>query len=346
MVAIDCWTTLCRKNHQLDEGNRVMARLFGVFCMCMVGPYSLGLSASQERSDSFESGRVGFSIMFKGEVTPYRVTGVFVLPNAQLALEAVGGGGSDRFEGRAEAGELISRQPRTWRWTAPPETGLYSVEIQNQSTGEAIRLNIFVLVPFDELLGENLNGYRIGSYPKSPLRGLALYKAPVGFIEVTERNEGTEIVPHFRLRQFLCKQEGEHPKYVVLNERLLLKLELVLEQVNQRGHRCDTFHIMSGYRTPYYNKAIGNVRYSRHVWGGAADVFVDENPKDEMMDDLNRDGRIDYRDAAVLYDIIDELYGRSFYERFLGGLGRYKKTSAHGPFVHIDVRGFRARWGQ
>jgi uncharacterized protein YcbK (DUF882 family) len=103
---------------------------------------------------------------------------------------------------------------------------------------------------------------------------------------------------------------------------------------------------MSGYRTPYYNKAIGNVRYSRHVWGGAADVFVDHDPKDDLMDDLNGDGHIDYRDAAVLYDIIDDLYGRPFYARFLGGLGRYKKTASHGPFVHVDVRGFRARWGQ
>ena len=323
-----------------------MTRFYGALCMFMVGSYSLGLSTLQDRNDAFESGRVGFSIKFKDEITPFRVTGAFVLPGAQLAIEAVGGGRSDRFEGRAEAGELVSRQLRTWRWKAPAETGLYPVEIQNLSTGEAIRLNVFVLVPFDELPGENLNGYRIGSYPKSPLRGLAIYKPPVGFVEVTERNEGAELVPHFRLRQFLCKQESEYPKYLVLKERLLLKLEHVLEQVNQRGHRCDTFHIMSGYRTPYYNKAIGNVRYSRHVWGGAADIFVDENPKDEMMDDLNGDGKIDSRDAAVLYDIIDEMYGRSFYTRFLGGLGRYRQTSAHGPFVHIDVRGFRARWRQ
>ena len=48
---------------------------------------------------------------------------------------------------------------------------------------------------------------------------------------------------------------------------------MILQKVNERGYRCDTFHIMSGYRTPYYNGAIGNVRYSRHVWGGAADIF-------------------------------------------------------------------------
>ncbi len=131
-----------------------------------------------------------------------------------------------------------------------------------------------------------------------------------------------------------------------MKERLLLKLELILERTNERGYRCDTFHIMSGYRTPYYNKAIGNVRYSRHVWGGAADIFVDENPKDAMMDDLNQDGVIDFRDAAVVYDIVDDLFGRPFYAPFTGGLGRYRKTTAHGPFVHVDVRGFRARWGQ
>ena len=102
---------------------------------------------------------------------------------------------------------------------------------------------------------------------------------------------------------------------------------------------------MSGYRTPYYNKAIGNVKYSRHIYGGAADIFIDENPKDNMMDDLNRDAKIDYKDAAVLYEIIDKLYGKPFYQGLVGGLARYEKTDCHGPFVHIDVRGRRARWG-
>ena len=60
-----------------------------------------------------------------------------------------------------------------------------------------------------------------------------------------------------------------------LRPRLLLKLEMMLEKVNAAGYRCDTFQVMSGYRTPHYNMAIGNVKYSRHVWGGAADIFVD-----------------------------------------------------------------------
>jgi len=63
------------------------------------------------------------------------------------------------------------------------------------------------------------------------------------------------------------------------------------------------------------------------------------------MDDLNGDGRIDWRDASILYKIIDDRYGIQSYTLFIGGLGRCKKTPAHGPFVHVDVRGRRSRWG-
>jgi hypothetical protein len=153
------------------------------------------------------------------------------------------------------------------------------------------------------------------------------------------------VAPHFRLKQFICKQEGDYPKYLVIKERLLLKLELILERANEAGYYASTLEVMSGYRTPYYNKVIGNVKYSRHLWGGAADIFIDENPHDGMMDDLNNDGKNDYQDAAVLYDIVDEMFGKPWYEPFVGGLARYARTRSHGPFVHVDVRGFRARWG-
>jgi hypothetical protein len=296
---------------------------------------------------SFTPGRVGFSVKFKDETSFYGVNGVFVLPQSELSLEVVSATVREIFEIEAKVSSAITKTSRrAWSWKAPSQVGLYPVKIRNTATEETMLFNVFVLVPFREITGEYLKGYRIGSYPRTALKGLSIYEPPKGFVEVTRQNEDTLVAPHFRLGQFLCKQEGDYPKYLILKERLLLKLELILEKVNERGYRCDTFHIMSGYRTPYYNRAIGNVRYSRHVWGGAADVFIDENPRDGMMDDLNKDDKIDYRDAAILYDIIDDLYGRPFYSRFLGGLGRYKRTAAHGPFVHVDVRGFRARWGR
>jgi hypothetical protein len=293
----------------------------------------------------FDPGRLSFSLRHDGWVSPYRVMAIFVLPSSELDLEVLARDGEGPFQLVTEAGQLIRSVERQWRWRAPSRPGLYPIRVVRASTAEVMELNVFVLVPLGAIEGEQLNGYRIGRYPRKPLKGLKLYAPPAGLVEVTALNDRTLVSPHFRVGQFVCKQDGGHPQYLILRERLLLKLELLLEEVNRRGHRCDGFHVMSGYRTPHYNAAIGNVRYSRHVWGGAADIFIDEDPRDGIMDDLNRDGRIDLRDAAVLYDIIDDLYGRPWYAPFLGGLARYRKTPARGPFVHVDVRGFRARWG-
>ena len=84
--------------------------------------------------------------------------------------------------------------------------------------------------------------------------------------------------------------------------------------------------------------------YSRHLWGDASDIFIDQDPRDGIMDDLNKDGRINIDDAMVLYEIIDELCGESWFEPFTGGLGKYGPNHLHGPFVHVDVRGCKARW--
>jgi len=192
---------------------------------------------------------------------------------------------------------------------------------------------------------------------------------------VTEENENTYVSPHFRLRQFLCKQDGDYPKYITLDPRLLTVLEAVLQKVNERGRHSQTLSIMSGYRTPYYNRAIGNsTTYSRHLWGDAADIFVDASPLDGEMDDLNRDGVVNIHDTEFLYAIVAEMYeprvqrflaGSFFNEPILqqlvtngyaddariqklltGGLARYRETGSHGPFVHVDVRGVFTRWGR
>ena len=123
----------------------------------------------------------------------------------------------------------------------------------------------------------------------------------------------------------------------MLRSTLLVALERVLEQINTRGFRADTLHVMSGFRTPFYNRAIGNVPYSRHIYGDAADIFVDVDPADGVMDDLDGNGTVDLRDASLLADIVESL-------ALPGGLASYEATAAHGPFVHLDLRGYRARW--
>jgi hypothetical protein len=294
----------------------------------------------------FSAQKADFSVHVQNIEIPYKIMSIFIMPEEIVKLHIPADHTkSPLYSIRSSHGQIKPVKKNQWRWQAPGLPGLYSLKVSRGQKTESMLLNIFVMVPRKHQQGEYLNGYRIGNYPHVLFKGLPNYKPPRGFVEVTAANAETLISPHFRLKQFLCKQNGEYPKYLVVKENLLLKLELILSEVNARGYRCHTFHVMSGYRTPYYNKTIGNVKYSRHIYGGAADIFIDENPKDEIMDDLNRDGEIDYKDAAVIHEIIDELYGKPFYLKFVGGLARYKKTVNHGPFVHIDVRGRRARWG-
>jgi hypothetical protein len=77
------------------------------------------------------------------------------------------------------------------------------------------------------------------------------------------------------------------------------------------------------------------------MYGDAADVFIDGD-MDGVMDDVNRDGRITVADAQVLRSAAERVEAE--YPSLVGGLSAYPANSAHGPFVHVDARGVKARW--
>jgi hypothetical protein len=125
----------------------------------------------------------------------------------------------------------------------------------------------------------------------------------------------------------------------------LLKLERLLETARSHGLEANTFELMSAYRTPVYNVGIGNkTTFSRHQYGDAADIFVDQSPVDGRMDDLNGDGRHDGGDARLLASWANEIDHGPEAETLVGGLSAYHPTEAHGAFVHVDARGHLARW--
>jgi hypothetical protein len=291
---------------------------------------------------AYDPGRANFSIVYGEEVSEYHTVSTVVMPGETLRMN-VTNEYAPSFELQAESGSFKNTAPAGWVWTAPNEPGIYVIQIVDTAAKDTVRVNAIVLVPATQQRGEYLNGYRIGYYPRRPLGGREIYLPPAGFIEVTPENQDTWLTPHFQLKQFYCKQADTWPRYVLIRPRLLLKLELILEKVNDTGYPAETLTIMSGFRTPYYNRSIGNVQYSRHLWGGAADIYVDTNG-DGKNDDLNHDGRCNYRDAVWLYDLIDEMAGESWYRAYVGGMGAYRPTARHGGFVHIDVRGNRARW--
>ena len=285
-----------------------------------------------------------FAVRYRNVVSPDRVRVLTVVPGEKVTLEVAGIASGSGFVARPSAGQIapLGTAGGRWVWSAPLAPGRYPIQVVSPDGRDSVTLQAFVVVPLDGLQGEVLNGYRIGRYPAKP-RGASSYTLPVGFVEVTPENADVFVSSHFRLKQFLCKQPAGSRRYVVLNERLLVTLEYVLERVQAAGYRATTFQVLSGYRTPAYNKAIGNVKFSQHQLGSAADIFIDENG-DGRMDDLNGDGRSDIRDAEVLYRIIDAASARPEGQGLIGGIGKYPPTAAHGPFVHVDVRPGHARW--
>lgn len=267
------------------------------------------------------------------------VTAVTVLPGERVELGVPAG-----TEVVYGAGELVPLGETRFEWVAPEVPGIHALAVRESGGGGAeVLVNLLVAYPAEHVSGGALNGYRIGAYRERPLRGDPAYLPPEAFVEVSAGDRDVLVSPHFTLGEFLCKQEGD-PRYVALSPALVLKLELLLEAVNKAGIPARGLTVMSGFRTPFYNRAIGNTTdYSRHLWGDAADVFIDEDG-DGRMDDLNGDGVRNVADAQVLARVVEGLAAQGRPDYTVGGLASYRPNGAHGGFVHVDARGHRARW--
>ncbi len=294
------------------------------------------------RAAEFDPGRLDYSVQFNGKTVDWHTFAFFVMPGEAIALRPLlPATRSVAIE--PAGGELAALPDQGWGWRAPDQPGLYPIRIHPEGS-LPMTLNVLVQVPTEAAAEGWLRGYRIGWYPERPLGDHPIYHPPAGKIEVTPQLMDLPVSPHFTLGQFVGKQQADHwPKYMVLREALVAKLEIILAEVNARGIRTDSFAILSGHRTPWYNQAIGNGLFSRHVWGGAADIFVDTSG-DGRMDDLNGDGRIDVQDAELLLSIIEDLHRSGEHRHLMGGLGLYGPRPHRGPFVHVDARGHAARW--
>jgi uncharacterized protein YcbK (DUF882 family) len=248
-------------------------------------------------------------------------------------------------KGTGLSGKVFARfvMPEDWvSLAATPGATVATASVQSGPTPETV----FTMRSFGQKVRAWLNGYRLGYWPqeKGRVRSEA-YKNPEGFIEVTSDNEDTRVSEHFRLRDFVSHdQKDVWPKYVVLREPLLDKLELVIEDLNDHGVNAEGMRIRSGFRTPAHNFAVrgeGSARDSRHQFGDAADVFIDQVGNGKMSD-LNGDGKVNFADVKMILDAVERVEAR--YPELVGGTGLYAYSGRSGPFAHIDVRGTRARW--
>lgn len=109
---------------------------------------------------------------------------------------------------------------------------------------------------------------------------------------------------NFKVKEFACT-DGSDPIFIDSD------LVSILQKI--RNHFGKSVTITSAYRTPTKNKAVGGQTYSQHLYGKAADIKVK--------------GVAPKKVAAYVEKILPN-----------GGIGVYS------TFVHVDVRGTKARW--
>jgi uncharacterized protein YcbK (DUF882 family) len=103
-------------------------------------------------------------------------------------------------------------------------------------------------------------------------------------------------------------------------EKIASAIELLQNLQIIRDHFQRPIVIISGYRSPERNKAVGGADKSQHLEAKAADIKIAGVPTEEI------------------YNRIDKLISQGKIKQ--GGLGKYIKSG----FVHYDVRGTKARW--
>jgi uncharacterized protein YcbK (DUF882 family) len=231
----------------------------------------------------------------------------------------------------------------------PSRPGIWSLLVEKDGAIKPIPNTLVVTeIPMSVKKNGKIGRFNIGNWPyeKGGKPSNPIYATPRGMIEVTPENKETYLTEHIQLKDFITKgQESIWPKYVVVQPRVLDKIELVLKELGEMGHPVENIFAVSGFRTPWYNAnggtTAGRGQLSRHMYGDAMDIAVD-NDRNGIMDDLNRDGKINLSDARVIGEAVDRVERK--YPHLVGGMHYYPPTGGHRGMVHIDTRGNRARW--
>ena len=102
---------------------------------------------------------------------PYTTGAIFVMPHEKVQL-SVTAPPSRLFSLDTPQGALTATGPNMWTWEAPGEKGRYALDFRPASgSGDTAGFKAFVMVPATEVRGGLLNGYEIGLYPATPLKG-------------------------------------------------------------------------------------------------------------------------------------------------------------------------------
>ena len=122
-----------------------------------------------------------------------------------------------------------------------------------------------------------------------------------------------QLTKNFKLSEFKCRDGTQVPDELIENVQLLAEnLQVLRDKIDR------PITVISGYRSPKYNRKIGGARKSQHMKASAGDIIVRGMKPDDVR-------------AEILTLIKEGKMAK-------GGVGRYT------TFTHYDTRGWNARW--
>ena len=123
----------------------------------------------------------------------------------------------------------------------------------------------------------------------------------------------SKLTKNFSLKEFRCKDGTDVPDEYMDNVQELADNLQVL-----RDHLGKSIRVISGYRSPKYNRKIDGARRSQHLTASGADIKIT--------------GLLPVEIKVIILDLIREGKMKE------GGIGVYK------GFLHYDIRGKKVRW--
>ena len=123
----------------------------------------------------------------------------------------------------------------------------------------------------------------------------------------------SKLTKTFSLKEFRCKDGTDVPDEYMDNVQELAENLQVL-----RDHLGKSIRVISGYRSPKYNRKIDGARRSQHLTASGADIKIT--------------GLLPVEIKVIILDLIREGKMKE------GGIGVYK------GFLHYDIRGKKVRW--
>ena len=119
--------------------------------------------------------------------------------------------------------------------------------------------------------------------------------------------------------------EADHVQYWLVDRKMIYMIVEFINKLDKKGYDRYGFYVRESHRHPKLNTARGGASMSQHLYGKAADLVIE---------DINKDGKKNQKDKEIALEILEGIVGNK------GGMGLYPGTMT----IHIDCRGYAARW--